>query len=660
MSVSFRTTRFCFLLLAATLAWPARATAPGAAFDRLFEQIDSGELNAANAAEQQAQLASLRALVPAGDARRMRTYRTQACYQWLDRPRQSYEFAVRGIADARAAGDVPAEIRFGYCKASYTEPLHGAQAALSALDEAVELARRSGEKALLADGLSMRSDLRSLIGQQTLALVDIEQSQKLYEALHRDRLSELNLLSIAAIYRRMGEYGVAIEHLRRSRAIARRERDFASLISTELQLAFCFEDQNRLVDAERAYQRALALAKGQGNRDDQGFARLGLAYATLLRKDYPGALALLDAAQADFDAARDGSNTEMLALRRGQALAGLGRHAQALAQYARAARALEASGNDRYREMLLQSRADTLSALGRPAEALADYRAYMTVHETLRRQMGDERAQLLRYRFDARARDLENRRLRAEKDARDRELASLDETRRWQQRTLVLGTLLVALLATFIVQQVLRLRRLREQAHTDDLTGVANRRRLKTFGDRAIARAHGLQQPLAALTFDIDHFKRINDTYGHPVGDAVLARVAKACQGALRQGDLLGRTGGEEFVIVLPDTDESYGAQIAERVRRAVEEMDLSDLAPGLRASVSLGLARLRRDDTSLSHLTRRADAALYRAKRQGRNRVETEADATEASPSDVAAERVEPATASLDYSVGGLAPTDS
>ncbi|HEV8694602.1 MAG TPA: GGDEF domain-containing protein, partial [Lysobacter sp.] len=132
-------------------------------------------------------------------------------------------------------------------------------------------------------------------------------------------------------------------------------------------------------------------------------------------------------------------------------------------------------------------------------------------------------------------------------------------------------------------------------------------------------------KPLAVLTFDLDWFKRINDGHGHAGGDQVLIRVARACEATLRQDDLLGRIGGEEFVVLLPDTSLQGAQQVAERLRASVERIDLSDIASDLHVTISLGLSMLRPQDAGLHDVIDRADAALYRAKEAGRNRAETE-----------------------------------
>jgi diguanylate cyclase (GGDEF)-like protein len=128
---------------------------------------------------------------------------------------------------------------------------------------------------------------------------------------------------------------------------------------------------------------------------------------------------------------------------------------------------------------------------------------------------------------------------------------------------------------------------------------------------------------LALLAFDIDHFKRVNDTLGHEAGDRVLQRVAHAARGALREADVVGRTGGEEFLALLPGAEARLAGEVAERLRAAVERVDVRDLAAGLTVTVSVGAAVAARADADLAALVRRADEALYRAKQSGRNRVE-------------------------------------
>jgi diguanylate cyclase (GGDEF)-like protein len=168
---------------------------------------------------------------------------------------------------------------------------------------------------------------------------------------------------------------------------------------------------------------------------------------------------------------------------------------------------------------------------------------------------------------------------------------------------------------------------LERQAGIDALTGISNRRTLLAQATRAIAQAHRHQHPLALLLVDADHFKRINDIYGHAAGDGALQTLVAALQYSLRGEDLLGRLGGEEFVVVLPEADQVAAHASAERLRLAVENVEFSSQHQSIPLRVSIGIALIGEGDDFASML-RRADQAMYAAKRAGRNRVAGPADA--------------------------------
>jgi diguanylate cyclase (GGDEF)-like protein len=157
-------------------------------------------------------------------------------------------------------------------------------------------------------------------------------------------------------------------------------------------------------------------------------------------------------------------------------------------------------------------------------------------------------------------------------------------------------------------------------ATIDDLTGSLNRRQLFELGERELKRHHRLHHPLSVLMFDIDYFKKVNDQHGHAVGDEVLRILCERATVHTREIDILGRYGGEEFAVLLPETEVKEALEIAERLRvAAAEPMHIGDLE--LRISISVGVAAAHYDQ-SLSHLLQRVDTALYQAKREGRNRV--------------------------------------
>jgi diguanylate cyclase (GGDEF)-like protein len=155
---------------------------------------------------------------------------------------------------------------------------------------------------------------------------------------------------------------------------------------------------------------------------------------------------------------------------------------------------------------------------------------------------------------------------------------------------------------------------------TDALTGLLNRSGLQSAAARRLSRAAHQRMPVSVLTFDADHFKRVNDAHGHPVGDEVLRQLASRTLAALRPDDLISRYGGEEFVVLLMDTDSASAHASAERLRMAVAQsaFEISGLRLGL--TISLGLAHSEFAGHDLDALVRASDAALYEAKRAGRN----------------------------------------
>jgi diguanylate cyclase (GGDEF)-like protein len=168
-------------------------------------------------------------------------------------------------------------------------------------------------------------------------------------------------------------------------------------------------------------------------------------------------------------------------------------------------------------------------------------------------------------------------------------------------------------------------RRLHELAMTDPLTGLRNRRHFVQWAQRELELAHRHDLPLALLVFDIDHFKRVNDTHGHLVGDQVLVEIGRRCNATLRNTDLLARWGGEEFIALLPNTPQALAQQLGERLRSAVSCAIEFPHAGSVQVTVSVGVIGRRLGagpPASLDALIQAADHAMYQAKSQGRDRV--------------------------------------
>lgn len=188
-------------------------------------------------------------------------------------------------------------------------------------------------------------------------------------------------------------------------------------------------------------------------------------------------------------------------------------------------------------------------------------------------------------------------------------------------RTLTLVAAAVLLLAMLVAFRRLTASAEHDAAH-DPLTGLANRRSAYDSLDQLTARARRSGAPLGVLSIDLDHFKQINDHYGHHIGDLVLTEVSNLFARSFRFGDIVARVGGEEFVVLLPDTDEAGTLAAAEKVRTATADLRIPSVTGPITAS--LGATVLAWDDPDSACLLQRLDAALYAAKAQGRNRVVT------------------------------------
>jgi diguanylate cyclase (GGDEF)-like protein len=202
---------------------------------------------------------------------------------------------------------------------------------------------------------------------------------------------------------------------------------------------------------------------------------------------------------------------------------------------------------------------------------------------------------------------------------RNRVRRGLDAERTMRERAEAANRELLTLRAE-LVRHAQELERL---ATTDDLTGLCNRRHFLARADAELHRHMRERQPLALALFDIDHFKSVNDRFGHDVGDAVIRHVAAVCRSTVYESDILARFGGEEFVLLLPQTTGEDAVARAEVMRRRLEASPFDVDGAEVRVTISVGIAEASAASPRIGDLMKRADQALYRAKHDGRNLVQ-------------------------------------
>jgi diguanylate cyclase (GGDEF)-like protein len=159
-------------------------------------------------------------------------------------------------------------------------------------------------------------------------------------------------------------------------------------------------------------------------------------------------------------------------------------------------------------------------------------------------------------------------------------------------------------------------------ATTDELTKIANRRHFLNLAHRQFSFAQRKKRSFSILIFDIDYFKNINDSYGHPIGDIAIELVAQKCQQSLRNEDLCARWGGEEFIVFLSETSITKARAVGIRIQNNIKDISLPVDNPDLTITVSVGIAQYKENDQNMDQIISRADKALYRAKNNGRNQI--------------------------------------
>jgi len=600
---------------------PSLPSAEG--FDALFKRLDVGDLTALDTKQQQQILGHLQKLLPPGDAHRQRLLDADRCsLDFVNRTKEGYAFADAKLADALKAGDATASIRFYYCRAGYQGSLSTERDALADVERGIDMARSIDDDILVAFGLEQRGSVHSFLGIHGKALADLLEAQRIYQQHELNELSSQLLLGIGIAYRRLGYLDKAREYVNQNIDHAQHVGDHESLQSGLLQLGFIDQEAGRAASALNTLHRAMELAAPAGDKGTIAATNLATASVLADLHRYPEAMDALRKAEIDFSATGDVSFTGMIAYERGRALAGQDQTRAALEQFDRAGAAFEAGANQRYLERLHESKAQTLEATGQSQAALEEYKRYLAAHEEVARQRTDQQTQMLREQFDTDRAKLENARLKAEQSLKDREVETLKRARRWQQVALGLLAVMLGMASVLAFRQLARLRIWKRMASVDALTGVPNLRGVESFANRAMRNARTNMEPLAVLAIDVDRFKSINDAHGHAIGDRVLQHIARACDEAMREGDLLGRVGGEEFLAVLPGTKLDHALDVAERLRSRVAAMALADVPEDIRPTISIGAAEMLGEDGDFDALRQRADEAMYRAKQSGRNRV--------------------------------------
>ena len=539
---------------------------------------------------------------------------------------EQVELASKLLPQARRPG-----LRAGVldCRGTIAETAGDNARARELFEQAVAVATETGDEEMLAAALYSRGYLLGVQGQYAAGLTDLKRAQGIYERLDLPHHALTALNGIAILYNRMGDYTQArymyVAAIRLQRAAGMKREEAVTLHN----LGRAHENLQEWDAADTAFRQSYEVNRELKYVRGEAYGLRGMAAVQNARGKPSEALATLERASALQRQTPDARLEAQIQLARGIALRQLARLSEAADSLEQALVVFRAADSLNELKATYTELASVYSQLGNWRRGYENLQLARQTAERLFRNQVDQRFATLKVEFDTAAKEKENALLLRENSANQKALAQERRARQWQAAVIALTVLLAILLATLAVHQWRSRRRMHRLAMTDELTSVPNRRAvLSRLGPL-------LQSPArscAMLVIDIDHFKSINDQHGHHEGDEALKLVAQRLREQVQEPAFIGRLGGEEFVVVIPDADATQAQLLAERFRQEVMTIDTRRWLVDRRITVSIGLTLSRGDGDTPSTMLQRADAALYDAKRAGRNCVKMNLPTTQSS----------------------------
>ena len=504
--------------------------------------------------------------------------------------------------------------------------------AMGQYQQAVTLASRLQDEDMLAESLFSRGYLFGVQGQYARGLADLKRAEALFESLNKPLHALTTLDAVATLYNRIGDYAEAqhiyLQALKTQHAEGLQREQAVTLNN----LGRADENLRDWEAARQAFSECLEISRQINYPRGEAYALRGLAAVANALGDADGALETLQRADVLQRQTTDARLHAQIELAKGIAFHKLRRLSESTASLEQAMEVFRQADALHELSLTYSELAAVYAEEGSWRAAFDQQSLARETSEKLLLNQIDQRFATLKVEFDTAAKEKENQALLRQNEANERALTQARSVRHLQATVIVMAALLALMLAMLAVFQHRATARMHYLAMTDELTGVPNRRAV-------LARMEALLRDARArlcsiLIVDIDHFKAINDDHGHPAGDEVLKAVAEQVRRAVLEPAFFGRLGGEEFLIVLPDTGLEEARRMAECFRERIESVDVSIRDLGRhRITASIGVAVSAADDHSPSSMLNRADSALYAAKRGGRNRVMTQpASVTESS----------------------------
>ncbi|WP_299074576.1 GGDEF domain-containing protein [uncultured Paraglaciecola sp.] len=505
------------------------------------------------------------------------------------------------------------------CRAYYTQFVGKLADAFTQLSNAINHAYQLGDIFLVAQGRGIRGAISSFQGNHSIAIKDLITAQELFKSLNLPHWANANLTELAASYRRSGDITTA---LRYQLALEKNYLDLGKNFAANqvnIHIASSYEQLGNLDLAIEGYKRSKLFL-----RDSHPILAADMSVSianNLLALGHPNrALNALLAAEKIITPQHN-SPYSFMQLYFAKTYFDLNQYNKALLALSLAESAFAKDNNQRYVAKALLLKNTLLTATGDYQSANSALLAYIGVHEQLDLQALSQQNAELQARFDTARIQNENTLLIKAAKEKELRLDALKQNELLQSVVIILIAILLLFVTWFTFKQHNKNKQFKVLALTDELTKLANRRDTYNHAERLFRQCKTEHQAFSIISFDADNFKNVNDTFGHDIGDKVLVIIAQLAKKVVRNEDIVGRVGGEEFLILLPNTQQHDALDIANRLLQTVIQYPWTKIAPKLQQSISAGIACYQ-DEEELSYLIKKADNALYQAKDCGRNRV--------------------------------------
>ncbi|MFT5704534.1 MAG: diguanylate cyclase (GGDEF)-like protein [Shewanella sp.] len=612
-------------LLSCLLLLPTAKAEESQSIEYIFTELESGVPLSNEQLTQK--LSQLKARIPKQDKANYLRLQALLCWNYdaSDEKQRSLaiEFANEQIEKPYTQQYKESLLDIKLCKSWFQELNGQVLQAIDGYNEVIQQAYQIESLKLIADARSIRGAMYSFQGNFSIALEDLITAQHLYDNLNLSHWSQINLSDLATSYRRFGDPQTAIKYYKQLETEYLKSDDSDSAILMVTEMAIAYEQLGEYGQALKYYTQAYNYWIEHEDSFSAATIAVNISGSLLKLDKVSEANTYLTIAKASIMPS-DEAFYSFMKLFEAEIHFTNNQHNEALIDLFEAKAAFKRVQNKRGLAELSLFESQVYTALNNWPKAFYALEQYVQLRNELDAKMQSNRTAEMRARFNTEQIETENKQLIELQMAKELEVQILKQNRHLQFAVLTLVVMMLLFISLLAIKQAQKSKLLTILALTDHLTKLANRRQTYSEGEKFFS---DKSTSLSLILFDADNFKNINDKFGHDIGDKVLVELANASNLMMRPTDVVGRVGGEEFLILLPGTTLEQAMKIANRFVESISMTDLSDLAEELAISISAGVV-VKEQDRSFSELLKRADIALYEAKTTGRNRAVSNTDA--------------------------------